>query len=200
MFTLAVAAGSGLNDPILWIAAGLAIAVTIALLIRSILRRRSRSPLPAAPQPETMPAEGLLPSADGPQLLVRGVRMRAVVVVIAPVGRGNQPPDAARLPAVLDQAVPGLARVLTAQSPRIKLWPPQLSVNGFAQAFFAQFRLPGDRGKGTPWCALAGKFEADGRTLLLGLTLSAATPNGLSQAMVENEAEWTRWLEVRDTA
>jgi nucleoside-diphosphate-sugar epimerase len=149
-------------------------------------------------RPDALPCEAVAPPGAGPQLLLHGLRMRAAIIVIAPVGRGSELPAAGDVPAILDQAVPGLSRVLTSHAARVKLWPPQLSVKGFAQAFFAHFRLPGDRGRGTPWCSLAGKFEANGRPLLLGLILSAAGPNGLSQTVAEHGGEWTRLLEIRD--
>ena len=88
--------------------------------------------------------------------------------------------------------------MLTPHGTRIKLWPPQLSVQGFTQAFFAHLPLPGDRGKGTPWCSLAGKFEATGQPWLLGMAVSAAAPNGLSQIVVQQAGDWPRLLEVRD--
>lgn len=173
--------------------------VAVIALIRFGLRWRSPQPTQKLPPPEPLPLHAERPPATGPQLYLHGLRMRAAIIVIAPVGRGSPLPTIEELPALLDQAVPGLARVLTPHAARIKLWPPQLSVQGFAQAFFIHFRLPGDRGKGTSWCSLAGKFEAGGRPLLLGLALSAAAPNNLSQVVVQHVEEWPGLLEVRDS-
>jgi hypothetical protein len=187
------------QSTLVWVALLCTVAV-IALMAwgRRAFRRKSQAaPQPSLPEPLPLTAEG--PPATGPQLHLHGVRMRAAIIVVAPVGRGSQLPPMEELPAVLDQAVPGLAGVLTPHGTRIKLWPPQLSVQGFAQAFFAHFPLPGDRGKGTPWCALAGKFEVGGRPLLLGIALSAAAPNSLSQIIVQQPGEWLRLLEVRQS-
>jgi hypothetical protein len=181
-----------------WIAALLAVAViALAIWARSAFRRR---PLPSdqPPAPEPLPPTAEGPRATGPQLYLHGVRTRAVIIVVAPVGRGSKLPPVEELPRLLDQAAPGLARVLTPHGARIKLWPPQLSVHGFAQAFFAHFPLPGDRGRGTPWCAVAGKFEASGRPLLLGMVLAASAPNSLSQTIVQQPEEWLRLLEVKE--
>jgi len=172
--------------------------VVVVAVVLYVVRRKSPRLAEAVAPPEPLPLTAEGPPDVGPQLYLHGIRMRAAVVVLAPVGRGSRLPPVEELPDLLDQATPGLARVLTSHAGRVKLWPPQLSVQGFAQAFFVHFRLPGDRGKGTPWCVVAGKFEAGGRPLLLGLALSAAAPNNLSQIVVQHEGEWPRLLEVRE--
>jgi hypothetical protein len=179
------------------------IAVAAFLVIAAIALRRFGWPWKSSPAaeerspPEPLPLITEGPTGNGLHIYLHGVRLRPAIVVIAPVGRGSPLPQAEELPAILEQVVPGLSRVLTTQSAKIKLWPPQLSVQGFVQAFFTHYRLPGDRGKSTPWCLAAGKIEAGGRPLLLGLALAAAAPNSLSQFVVQHEAEWPRLLEIR---
>jgi hypothetical protein len=182
----------------------LAIVVGAVLLLITIVALRRFGWLwksaPAAEEqspPEPLPLTTEGPTGNGPHIYLHGVRLCPAIVVIAPVGRGSPLPQADELPALFEQVVPGLSRVLTTQSAKIKLWPPQLSVQGFVQAFFTHYRLPGDRGKGTSWCLAAGKIEAGGRPLLLGLALAAAAPNSLSQFVVQHEAEWPRLLEIR---
>ncbi len=124
--------------------------------------------------------------------------MRLALVVLAPVGRGNELPPAAELPKLLDSAVPGLGGLLAAHGTRIKLWPPQLSTHGFAAALFGNVRLPGDRGKGTPWCTVAGKFMAGGRGFLAGLVLRAAAANNLGQMTLQSDTDWLDALRVKE--
>lgn len=57
-----------------------------------------------------------------------------------------------------------------------------------------QYPLPGNRGPGTPWCTIAGRFVADGQPWLAGLILRADRPNNLSQATLEHEAQWLEVL------
>ena len=57
-------------------------------------------------------------------------------------------------------------------------------------------KLPGDRGKGTPWCSVAGKFEADGEQYMAGMALCAAKPNSLSQYVIDLPGEWLELLRV----
>jgi hypothetical protein len=125
--------------------------------------------------------------------------MRLAALVIAPTGRGSEPPDEDRLPAIIDHLVPGLGAVLQAHRPTVRVWPAQLSTQGFANTFFANVPLPGDKGKATPWCALAGRFEADGQKFLAGLVLRAAANNNLSQLIVQRESQWIDLVRVRLT-
>ena len=138
------------------------------------------------------------PPAGGPALLVHHVPVRLTLLVLAPIGRGSQLPRAGELSQLLDNAVPGLGGLLAAHGTRIKLWPPQLSTTGFAAALFANVRLPGDRGKGTPWCTIVGKFMAGQRGFLAGLVLRAASANSLGQMTLERDTDWLDALRVKE--
>ncbi len=123
--------------------------------------------------------------------------MRLAALVISPAGRGSDPPDEDRLPAIVDQLVPGLGAVLLAHDPLVRIWPAQLSSQGFANAFFSRARLPGNDGKGTCWCTMAGRFEADGQKYQAGLVLRAAAVNNLGRVLVERDSQWLDLLRVR---
>jgi hypothetical protein len=58
--------------------------------------------------------------------------------------------------------------------------------------------LPGDRGKGTAWCSLAGKFRAAGQVFLAGLVACAAKPNGLGQFVIQHEGQWNDVLRIKN--
>jgi hypothetical protein len=94
----------------------------------------------------------------------------------------------------MDQIVPGLRATVAAHGTQIKLWPPQLSTQGFAHALVAEIPLPGNRGRGTPWCSLAGRFAADGRAFLAGLVMRADGANNLSLSVLERETQWLELL------
>ncbi len=76
-------------------------------------------------------------------------------------------PSAARpLPApdelggVLEALTPGLRSVFVGHGTKVYQWPSQLSPRGFGRSLFAEAPLPGDHGRGTPWCALAGRVDS----------------------------------------
>jgi hypothetical protein len=140
------------------------------------------------------------PAATGPQLEVYGTPVRVAVVVMAPPGRGGTVPPKKELPALVEFLVPNLGAVLIASQPQYVRWSPQLSSQGFVQSFFNKLSLPGDHGKGTVWCSLAGKFEAHGQLYLVGLVCCAAAPNGLGEITVEHPGEWLQILRARVAA
>jgi hypothetical protein len=63
--------------------------------------------------------------------------------------------------------------------------------------FFSQLRLPGQRGKGSPWAAIAGRTSFGGHKALLGLVVCAAADNNFSQFTLEREQQWLDVLRVR---
>jgi len=165
---------------------------TVRAIFARLRGRGSRSAPTAELNLEELAHTG--PPQSGPSLQIYNVPVQLVILIIAPVGRGRETPSRERLPQIIDQIVPGLHAVVASHGTRIKLWPPQLSTPGFAAAMFGEFPLPGNRGKGTPWCAAAGRFSADGQSYLAGMVLRAAAVNNLSQFTLTNEAEWLEVL------
>lgn len=145
--------------------------------------------LPASPPPK-----------EGPQLEFYGSPVRLAVMVLAPVGRGGEIPAPADLALTLENLLPGLQEIVARHQPQVVLWPNQLSSQGFLQAFFNLAALPGDHGKGTPWCSAAGKFEGGGQQYLAGLICCAAGPNSLGEMTVDRPGQWLSILRVRPSA
>lgn len=145
---------------------------------------------------DALPAEG--PPEQGPSLRLYNVPVRCAMLVLAPVGRGAVQPSAEKIGEIIDQVVPGLASVAEAHRTSIKVWPAQLSSQGFLHQFSVNVGLPGDAGKGTPWSSVCGRFEAQGVPYLVGLLLCAARSNSLGQFLVERETQWPDMLRVVD--
>jgi hypothetical protein len=57
--------------------------------------------------------------------------------------------------------------------------------------------LPGERGKGTPWCSAAGRFDAGNQQLLAGILCAADKPNSLSQVTIANVGQWLEVVRVK---
>jgi hypothetical protein len=143
----------------------------------------------------SLPSDG--PPSNGTQLECYHVPVRLVVLVLAPVGHGSLFPPRERLPDVINQLLPDFMCVLDAHKPIFQRWPNQVSSQGFVKKFFRYARLPGDAGKGTPWCSVAGKFEADGDSWLIGLILRADRPNSLGQIAIERATQWLDVLRIK---
>jgi len=137
------------------------------------------------------------PPPGAPVLEFYHVPVRLAAVVVAPAGRSGTLPPPSQLAGSLDRLVPGLGKVVNTHGPAIRSWPPQLSAEGFARTVFANVKLPGDHGKGTPWCAVAGRVGLAQGSLMLGLVLRAASPNNFGESMIAKEHQWLGVLRVK---
>ncbi len=165
----------------------------------ALRRRRSRPALPETDlriDVSQLPAAG--PPAEGPVLEFFGMPVRLVVLVLAPAGRGKPLPPRDQMARTLDDLVPGLAAVVLQHRPLIREWPGQLSTQGFTHSFFNNVQLPGDRGKGTPWCSVAGRFDAGDQQLLAGMLCAANKPHSMSQVTVSQVGQWFDVLRVKE--
>ncbi len=185
--------------PVIVVAGAVAL-LALVLVAPWWIKRRRRVVEVAAPPLQVnvaaLPAEG--PPERGPSLRLYNVPVRCAMLVLAPVGRGAVQPAAEKIGEVIDQVVPGLASVAEAHRTSIKVWPAQLSSQGFLHQFSVNVGLPGDAGKGTPWSSVCGRFEAQSVPFLVGLLFCAARPNGLGQFLVERETQWPDMLRVVD--
>ena len=117
--------------------------------------------------------------------------------MIAPAGRGRQTPPLEVVPDLLDEMCPGLRAIVLAHQPEVHPWPEQLSASGFTQRFYMLAALPGDVGKGTPWCEIAGRFDARGGSFLAGLVCRADSANNFSQVTIQRPTDWLDVLRIR---
>src|SRR5579863_4659106 len=115
----------------------------IALIILLILRRllfklfaRKREVVSQGQSlEEDLESYPQAPAATGDrQLRVEGVPVRIRLVVVAPAGAEGEV-DAEDVVAILERALPGLGAMCRADKPRIKVWPRQLSYEGFSRVF-----------------------------------------------------------------
>jgi hypothetical protein len=184
----------------LQVSAGMAVVLLMFVLVLLVRRlgRRTRSAEPKESLTVDVSVwEDATPSDEGIRIELYGTPVRVVLVVIAPAGREGRAPVGDQLPLVVEQWIPGMQGVLEAQQPSLRFWPNQLSSKGFVHAFFNNVPLPGDRGRGTPWSSLAGKFRAAGQNYLAGVVVRAADDNGLGQFEIQHEGQWHDILRVK---
>ena len=102
------------------------------------------------------------PGKPGPRrLTIHGRPVRLRLVVIAPVGK-KKIAEGGAVEALLDQVLRGLGQVAQQDKPRIRVWPPQLSLQGFAPTFFRRTQCPDQAGKPSHWLLAAGPARAGG--------------------------------------
>jgi hypothetical protein len=171
------------------------------LLLAVLLRwRRGRRPLLEPWQPTVVDVRGMPshgPPPDGPQLTCYGEPIRLALLVIAPIGRDRNLPSNDAMPGIVEAIVPGLMPIIVRDQPQFHRWPAQLSVHGFCQAFSSCFPLPGNRGKGTPWCSIAGRGEHQEGGYLLGLVGCGSRPIHLGHVEITSAGKWFDVLRLR---
>jgi hypothetical protein len=192
-----------LNDPnkrqlLLFAAAVMGLAVTLAVLRLLMQWLRRPSPPPQADQSFLIDLASLPIAEPGKtQLMVYHVPVRLAVVVIAPLGRDSHAPRHSEVRDLLDHLVPGLAAVMTNDQTLVRIWPQQLSATGFAPTLLRHAPLPSDRGRGTPWCMLAGRTLFGGASFAVGLALAATAPTNLGLINVQSDHQWLEILRMR---
>jgi hypothetical protein len=161
----------------------LAIGIIDRLWLR-IFRRRTKLTADAAPEEDL----GLIP----PPLLASGEKQFALYhvparlrLIVAASAGADRLLDEKRVKKELERLWPGVREILSVDKPRFRLWPPQLSQQGFALAFHRHLRRPEPDAKSSSWVSVAGKVQSDGETLLLGLALWTAEKTTLGQLTLE---------------
>ena len=179
------------------------LALLVVLLLVFFLQRlfRNRRPTKESSQEDlhidlaSLDTTG--PPAGPVRLEVYGTAVHVRVLIVAPSGRHQAALHPDDLPILLDQFMPGMSDILTLHQPIRHCWPEQLSSKGFAQSFFNLVALPGNRGKGTPWTSLTGRFQAGNQVFLLGIVCCTGDSNSLSQFFVEHEGQWFDMVRIR---
>ena len=189
-----------------WAIYGLA-ALLIALMVLALLRglfrsvfgkrkalqedwaKKLREDLTTYPPP---------PGEPGKQrLTVYHVPVRLRLVVLAPAGKETEI-EADQAAELLNRVLPGLGAITAVDWPRIRVWPPQLSQQGFATAFFRHTVTDAKEGQPSPWILVAGRSQLNQPAVLLGLAISADEPNNLGRLSLEPH-QWLDVLRIRES-
>jgi hypothetical protein len=176
----------------LWGAGAAALAVALFVVVRWLRRKKPVDP-------EEGLAEDL--ASIGPpergrrhyRLLVYGQPVRLRLAVVAPVGKN----PLGKVDSVLEQVLRGLGEAALDDKPRLRAWPPQLSVAGFAPTFFRRTRRPDPPGGPSRWILLAGPARAGGARVLVGLAVYADAPS-TTGLLTLGETQWADVLRVEN--
>jgi len=137
----------------------------------------------------------LPPSTGDRKLLVEGVPVRLRLVVAAPAGTESRV-SFDNMEKLLDRVLAGLGDIATHDRPRVKIWPVQLSHEGFANTFHNNTTLPEGEDEPSRWIMVAGRAMAGKQQILLGLGLQAIKPTTVGRRTLKAH-EWDSVLRVR---
>ena len=135
------------------------------------------------------------PSGDR-RLLVENVPVRLRLLVIAPAGKADEI-DEDNLAKTLELILPGLGKIYAADRPRVRVWPVQLSYDGFTKHLHRNTITPERPGELSPWIVVAGRAKFGGKQqIMLGMALQAAKPTTVGRLTLESH-EWATRLRVK---
>ncbi len=172
--------------------------VVLFVLVKLLSGRKRQAPLQVPDLAIDVLALGNQGPPEGAVVLEHyNVPVRLAAVVLAPAGRVRELPPLNQLHDYFEAVLPGLSQVIATHRPLVRRWPAQLSTKGFAHTFFGHARLPGQGGKGTPWCSAAGIAKIEGQPFMAGLVMRTATTSSRGQEIIEGEEHWMRILRVK---
>lgn len=184
--------------PILFLFLGLGLLGAVVAIVFVLLKGRNQGPA-RAKQIENYSIDlsqlELLQVPKNIWFEVYGIPMRLRVLVMAPLGKSVAFPDESQLEETLELIVPEFSSALAEHQPIYRQWPNQLSSAGFNQQFFANLKLPGNRGRTTPWCGTVGYVETESGRIGIGLIFSADKPNRYSEIVISRD----HWSEILRT-
>lgn len=177
---------------------GALVVLLLLLGLLSFLRRLfARQPQLKAENLEERFAEypPLKSSSGDRRLTIEGVPVRLRLVVVAAAGKESTF-DEEHIDRLLDRILPGLGGVYNGDKPRVRIWPMQLSHEGFARHFHRNTIIPEGERKLSPWAAVAGMAKLDDCQVMLGLGLQALKPTTVGRKTVKAH-EWDVLLRVK---
>jgi hypothetical protein len=189
-----------LNSGGWWAVLGvLALIVLLVLLalVAAVWRTLFRRKQPPLPDPEAKLQEDLatyvlpegLPNLR--RLTIEGVPARLRLIVLAPVGKDARiDPTATGM--LLDSVLHGLGGIIQDEQPTVRIWPPQLSNQGFSVIFHRVVKKPEPEGQLSRWALIAGRTPPHRPPLLIGLALYTDAPTRIGRLTIEPD----RWSDV----
>lgn len=131
------------------------------------------------------------------RLTVYELPVRLRLVVAAPLGTESVLLREEDVGQLLDVVVPGLSVLLKTDKPRVRIWPTQLSQQGFVAAFRRHARRPDPENSVSRWVLVMGKALVGRRPVALGFALLADRDNTLNRVIVEQPHQWMEVLRLR---
>jgi hypothetical protein len=188
-----------LNVEVWWLIE-LTVALLLLLLIGMLLRALGRALFGRKPKKRDWDKElrielrkcplPVRPAGDR-RLFVYHLPVRLRLVVVAPRGMESHV-DAIAVERLLDRVLPGLGEIAANDKPRVRVWPAQLSEQGFANTFHRCTLKPEREGEPSRWLLIAGRATAGKQPVLLGLGLWADEAGTVGRMTLEPH----QWLDV----
>jgi hypothetical protein len=167
----------------------------LAALIRVVFGRKTPVPKPPNLEEDLSTYPPLQTSGGDRRLTVEGVPVRLRLVVLAPAGKQSTV-EPEKVEEILERILPGLGGICRYDKPRVRIWPIQLSYEGFTKHFHRNTLVTQEEGGLTPWVVVAGRAKLGRNQVMVGLGLQALKPTTVGRLTLEAH-EWESKLRVR---
>jgi hypothetical protein len=179
------------------------LALIVLLLLWGLFSRLGRLVFWRKPPPPRQPEldENLdaLPPPPEPSgsrtLTIEGIPVRLRLVVLARAGREPEV-SAETADRLLDRVVPGLSALAAEDQPELRIWPPQLSYEGFRIMFQRHVHVTLPEAEATPWVLVSGRVKVGMHSLLVGMALWADEPTNIGRMNLEPH-QWSLLFRIR---
>src|SRR5262249_54075722 len=128
---------------------------------------------------------------DTPRLTLYHLPVRLRLIVMAAIGTDPGIDEGTTLQ-LLDRIVPGLGAIAVQEQARIRIWPAQVSQQGFTLAFHRRTQRPEPEGEPSNWVLAAGRAQPGRRAVLLGMALWTEAPTMIGRLAIDTY----QWLDV----
>lgn len=174
---------------------GLILLLLLWLIYRMLFRKKPKSAQEQNFEEILAEYPPLKPSTGDRQLRVEGVPVRMRLVVIGPAGKESEV-DPDEIEGMLEKVLPGLGLIYKGDKPRLRVWPMQLSYEGFTKHFHRNMITPEKPGELSPWVLLAGRAKLGKQQIMLAFALQAVKPTTIGHKTIDAH-EWVSVLRVR---
>jgi hypothetical protein len=174
---------------------GLFVLMILLALFRLLFGRRKKQYKEKNLEEDLTEYPDLKSSTGDRQLRVEGVPVRLRLVVVAPAGTASEV-DVDELADVMEKILPGLGEIYKHDRPRVRVWPRQVSYQGFATHFHRNTLTGAKEGEQTRWVMVAGRVKLGKFQIMLGLAMQSIKPNTIERRTIDAH-EWATLLRVR---
>jgi hypothetical protein len=126
------------------------------------------------------------------RVTVKGIPARIYLIIMAKAGGSGPDLSESQSEAILDYVLSGLGEVSSRDYPRIKIWEPQYSPEGFTQIFNQNIRVPQPKGTKSNWILANGVVKMGRDKIYLGIAFFADEPNLVRNIAITGD----QWLDV----
>jgi hypothetical protein len=174
---------------------GALVGLMMLVVVFRLLFGRKKAPKPPNLEEDLSTYPPIKQTGGDRRLMVEGVPVLLRLVVIAPAGKESEVEDE-KIESYLERILPGLSGVFKQDKPRVRIWPMQLSYNGFTNHFHRNMLVPEAEGELSPWVIVAGRAKLGKQQIMVGFALQALKPTTVGKLTLEAH-EWESKLRVR---